>query len=85
MHEDHEERTDLIAFAIITTVVFILLIQSFFTTIQKAMAGPYKCEQYDGQFMSCVQAQRAGEGCFWYADCNACVRDGDDINNRCIK
>ena len=40
--------------------------------------GNYDCNKHSGDFTSCVNAQVAGKGCSWYADCKACIKGSHD-------
>lgn len=40
--------------------------------------GNYDCKKHTGDFTSCVNAQVAGKGCSWYADCKACIKGSHD-------
>ncbi|MEI6327205.1 MAG: hypothetical protein WCO78_03755 [Candidatus Roizmanbacteria bacterium] len=44
------------------------------------------CSINDGNYTACVDGQKQGSGCVWYANCNKCVnQDLPDITSVCNK
>lgn len=54
--------------------------------IQLSWPGSAKkaCSVNDGNYSACVEGQKQGSGCVWYASCNKCVsQNTSDISSAC--
>lgn len=54
--------------------------------IQLSWPGSAKkaCSVNDGNYSACVEGQKQGSGCVWYASCNKCVsQNTPDISSAC--
>lgn len=54
--------------------------------IQLSWPGSAKktCSINDGNYSACVEGQKQGSGCVWYASCNKCVsQNTSDISSAC--
>lgn len=73
------DKWDLFFFLIILGIVLVLLFPGYKDVFQK----PVSCETHNSNYSACVEAQRTGAGCAWYASCQKCGKYGSDTSKVC--